>query len=198
MLTKYFCLFDAIGTEITLPLCQNIRYIVFWSIKWHHQVSLQGFDSLMSHWAEWLNKQISLVSLHITLLPHFHFKVFFFLWFVLVNFTGIHKCLSHILHTSCMMNYNKVSVSFLLPPQNAPRQKERVKRHASYTQEIALNEQDIYSCGYADGGRRHTFDCLLSCISQQHCCSIFRCSIMYSRHVFGWFIFSLILCLISI
>lgn len=147
----------------------------------------------------WVTKQANLpcVFTYNTLAP-FPFQGVFFLWFVLVNFTGIHKCLSHILHTSCMMNYNKVSVSFLLPPQNAPRQKERVKRHASYTQEIALNEQDIYSCGYADGGRRHTFDCLLSCISQQHCCSIFRCSIMYSRHVFGWFIFSLILCLISI
>lgn len=64
-----------------------------------------------------------------------------------------------------MMNYNKVSVSFLLPPLNAPRQKERVKRHASYTQETALTQQDIYSCGYADGGRRQTFDCSLTRIS---------------------------------
>ncbi len=60
------------------------------------------------------------------------------------------------------MNYIRVSVSFLLPPQNAPRQKERVKRHASYTQETALTQQDIYSCGYADGGRRDTFDCVCS------------------------------------
>jgi len=55
----------------------------------NQQVSLQGFDSLMSHWAVWLNKQISPLPLHVTLLPYFHFKVCFFYWFVLVNFTAI-------------------------------------------------------------------------------------------------------------
>jgi len=56
----------------------------------NQQVSLQGFDSLMSHWAVWLNKQISPLPLHVTLLPYFHFKVcVFFYWFVLVNFTAI-------------------------------------------------------------------------------------------------------------
>ncbi len=122
---------------------------------------------------------------------HFHVKFFFF---VLVNFTGIHKCLSRILHTSCTMNYIRVSVSFLLPPQNAPRQKERVKRHASYTQETALTQQDIYSCSCADEGRRGTFDCV--CSVADHCRIVAAFFPLFDR-VFKacvrWFIFSLTL-----